>query len=1044
MSVLRIGTLSHNALDDRGTLSHAEIEARLDGLNPLADLQVAAPLALDLATSELSVAAASGAQSGVVTTAAQTFAGAKTFLNQPVCDAGPVAASHLVNKGYADSLGLGMDWQPAVVAFHEFADGKPVPPIADGARYIALSTFGVATAHHIYTWSADDDDFDETAPVKGWALYVASAASPQFAEQNVLYNGAEWVALGSSLSHQSLIGAGTLSHADIDGMLDQDVRAAASPSWPAPTVSNVDGYYSFTTAGGVQSGIRRVVDMSAGVQSDTTHPTIVSHYRAPNGNVPNPGGPMRWRHAAFLTEGGIHNSSVFGLLVDVVAGNPLEGAQYGLAHRAVELTCAGGWQHPVRPAIIALSSLGVQHETIAEADRGTRAFLSLKPGNTVNAQYGTLTYYQNVDSNDAAYIRFGNTRDSLSATTGGAVFDGGVGVAKSLRVGTNAGVGGNLTTGGLLRVNSAEAATSAATGAAVVAGGLGVGGDIYTGGVLRAAANTPSTTPATGAAVVSGGLGVGGDVTTGGAVSIESSAASTSSETGALKVAGGVGVGGRANIGGRVVIEDGTGSVSPETGALVVAGGVGVGGALRVTGFTKVGSRIEIANATAATASTGAVLTSGGISARGGAYIDGDTKIAAGTNSSSAATGALVVAGGVGVGGSVNVAGDVACSHLGAANMSCAAAPVADTDVVRKMDVAVLTPGIGEELTLGAADYSTDNPLTLRGGVSTASNTKAHLTLKSKVGRDDEEATITIRNGPEGVTLAVTGMPVAVRDTTESDSTASGALVVRGGAGVAKDLNVGGAASTKSLSVQEDAVIPRIIAGSIAKTTTPVQITAASGTPHIELYSEKTVNGVKISVTSTLAADAERGLVVSPGGDTIVEGNTRITSTSQADDLGSGALAVSGGASISKDLHIGGDIFLHNDYEVSGFGWCHDQLDPSRTVAEQTLVFTRIGDMVFLSAPEMSEMYTVSTHSNLVHEYPLAATEYIIRRPQYFSAYALRNAEPEPIPVTLLLGGGDLKYEIRVINPQMSPGTRWWMLPWSVYYRVGYSHHTPS
>lgn len=1033
MSVLRIGTLSHNALDDRGTLSHAEIEARLDGLNPLADLQVAAPLALDLATPELSVAVASGAQSGVVTTAAQTFAGAKTFLNQPVCDAGPVAASHLVNKGYADSLGLGMDWQPAVVAFHEFADGKPVPPIADGARYIALSTFGVATAHHIYTWSAGDDDFDETAPVKGWALYVASAASPQFAEQNVLYNGAEWVALGSSLSHQSLIGAGTLSHADIDGMLDQDVRAAASPSWPAPTVSNVGGYYSFTTAGGVQSGIRRVVDMSAGVQSDTTHPTIVSHYRAPNGSVPNPGGPMRWRHAAFLTEGGIHNSSVFGLLVDVVAGNPLEGAQYGLAHRAVELTCAGGWQHPVRPAIIALPSLGVQHETIAEADRGTRAFLSLKPGNTVNAQYGTLTYYQNVDSNDAAYIRFGNTRDSLSATTGGAVFDGGVGVAKSLRVGTNAGVGGNLTAGGLLRVDSAEAASSAATGAAVVAGGLGVGGDIYTGGVLRAAANTPSTTPATGAAVVSGGLGVGGDVTTGGAVSIESSAASTSSETGALKVAGGVGVGGRANIGGRVVIEDGTSSGSPETGALVVAGGVGVGGALRVAGFTKFGSRIEIANATAATASGGAVLTSGGISARGGAYIDGDTKLASGTNSSSAATGALVVAGGVGVGGSVNVAGDVACSHLGAASMSCAAAPVADTDVVRKMDVAVLTPGIGNELTLGAADCSTDNPLTLRGAASAAGNTKAHITLKSKVDGDDEEATIAIRNGVGDATLAVAGLPVEVRDTTESGSTTTGALVVRGGAGVVKDIRVGGCTRTSTLDVNGDAYVTgSLMAGHNGLETAGVDIKTASGTPQIALYSEKTIGGVKTPITSTLAADAERGFVVSPGGNMVVEGETRITSTSDADEFGSGALVVSGGVTIVKGLRVGGDFRINDLTKVLGWGWWSGIDDPN--AAAQDLIFTRMGDMVFVSAPEESETYTITGFTHLDHQF-IIAPPIKPRAPIYFNVFARVNGSTDPTPAILGLGTGN-GHGIRVGTPGVSPGDVWKLLPWSVSYHI--------
>lgn len=264
-----------------------------------------------------------------------------------------------------------------------------------------------------------------------------------------------------------------LRFGDFSALVNQDVRATANPSWPVTEVYYGDDYYSFTSAGGIRTCIHREVDMSAGIVDDITHPTIVSLYRS-GAVTPNPGGIMRWRHAAFVTEGGNHNPSLFGLYIDVVSGNTLEGTPpsefYGLNRRSVELIVTGEWHDPPRPALIAMPHFGVQNpKNISEVDRLTKAFLSFVPGNTTSVQYATITYYQNTASNGNAYIRFGNTRDATSTTSAGAVFDGGVSAAKSMYI------------GGLLRVIDTTPSVSQTTGAGVIYGGLGVGGSLYTG-----------------------------------------------------------------------------------------------------------------------------------------------------------------------------------------------------------------------------------------------------------------------------------------------------------------------------------------------------------------------------------------------------------------------------------------------------------------------------------------------------------------------------------------------------------------------------------
>jgi len=261
---------------------------------------------------------------------------------------------------------------------------------------------------------------------------------------------------------------------DFSALVDQDVRTTATPTWPMAEVTYGSGYYSFAVTGGVRGSIYRHIRDTSTVASDTTHPAVVSLYSNPPVGVTNPGGFMRWRHAAFVTEGGNHNPSLFGLFVDVVSGNTLEGTPpnefYGLNRRSVEMVVTGEWHDTYRPALIAMPSFGVQNpKNISEVDRLTKGFLSFVPGDKTSVQYATITYYQDTASNGNAYIRFGNTRDATSTTSAGAVFDGGVSAAKSMYI------------GGLLRVIDTTPSVSRTTGAGVIYGGLGVVGSLYTG-----------------------------------------------------------------------------------------------------------------------------------------------------------------------------------------------------------------------------------------------------------------------------------------------------------------------------------------------------------------------------------------------------------------------------------------------------------------------------------------------------------------------------------------------------------------------------------
>ena len=126
-------------------------------------------------------------------------------------------------------------------------------------------------------------------------------------------------------------------------------------------------------------------------------------------------------------------------------------------------------------------------------------------------------------------------------------------------------------------------------------------------GALNLPNTTTSTSTTTGALTVGGGVGIAGTMYVGGDVDITSTTTSTSTTTGAFNVAGGAGIAGTMYVGGDVDFTSSSAATSTTTGALVVTGGVGIGGATYIGGNTAITGTIKIAGGTPG---LGKVLTS--------------------------------------------------------------------------------------------------------------------------------------------------------------------------------------------------------------------------------------------------------------------------------------------------------------------------------------------------------------------------------------------------------------------------------------------------
>lgn len=202
------------------------------------------PLAYNELTTNLTINEASSTATGIVNTSAQTFNGVKTFGSVPKCSTNPTTTDGLTNKGYVDELvSRNLTWKDAVISFYDMTTPPENPTIGD--RYISTATVGDFVTNSIYQYNGNSSWLEFT-PVEGWALYVKEGET--FGDETVTYTQAStWASLGQSIRHQSLIGAGTNTHEDIDNHISdsttahfgQNLTSTGNPTFDGVTTSSI-------------------------------------------------------------------------------------------------------------------------------------------------------------------------------------------------------------------------------------------------------------------------------------------------------------------------------------------------------------------------------------------------------------------------------------------------------------------------------------------------------------------------------------------------------------------------------------------------------------------------------------------------------------------------------------------------------------------------------------------------------------------------------------------------------------------------------------
>jgi hypothetical protein len=314
----------------------------------------------------------------------------------------------------------------------------------------------------------------------------------------------------------------------------------------------------------------------------------------------------------------------------------------------------------------------------------------------------------------------------------------------------------------------------------------------------------------------------------------------------------------------------------------------------------------------------------------GNTVIAGILDITNETQSTAVAGGAVRVHGGVGIKKTVNIGEslDVAGNTNLKGTLSVAANR--DTNLGGKLSVGndtTLNGNLtltGTKAAIVGGELSVGGKATLNGDVEVAAGKT--ITLGSVVNISNELAATT-----SGAALSVAGgvdikQNLIVESTTKSTSKETGALVVKGGAGIDGDMYVSGAIySPKGVVVTSG--------GANITGTATFQDTNISGSTSI---------GGDTSVTKTTTSTSkDSGALVVAGGVGIgenlnvggalnlaedftaekavtIKGITRIQDTSDSTGIASGALTVSGGAGISKKLYVGDNISGAKNLTLSG------------------------------------------------------------------------------------------------------------------------------
>jgi hypothetical protein len=138
-----------------------------------------------------------------------------------------------------------------------------------------------------------------------------------------------------------------------------------------------------------------------------------------------------------------------------------------------------------------------------------------------------------------------STTSSFGTNSGSVTLAGGVGIA------------GNAFIGGTFVHQSTTSSVGTNSGSVTLAGGIGIAGNAFIGGTFVNQNSTSSVGTNSGAITVAGGVGIAGNAFIGGTTTIQSTQATLSASSGAMVVIGGAAVGQTLSVGGRLNIFNG-------------------------------------------------------------------------------------------------------------------------------------------------------------------------------------------------------------------------------------------------------------------------------------------------------------------------------------------------------------------------------------------------------------------------------------------------------------------------------------------------------
>ncbi|MBK7373711.1 MAG: hypothetical protein IPJ09_20185 [Saprospiraceae bacterium] len=162
--------------------------------------------------------------------------------------------------------------------------------------------------------------------------------------------------------------------------------------------------------------------------------------------------------------------------------------------------------------------------------------------------------------------------------------------------------------------------------------------------------------------------------------------------------------------------------------------------------------------------------------------------------------------------------------------------------------------------------------------------------------------------------------PVSITDETQSNSPATGALIVAGGAGIARNLNVGGTLIVDSMTTIKN------MTQSLNTTTGAWKVTGGVGiAKNLNIGGMTNIAGIMTVLDGTNSVNASTGALKVMGGAGIgkelnVGGMTSILDATNSTSISTGALKVLGGVGISRQLNVGGMTSILNDNQTTALG----------------------------------------------------------------------------------------------------------------------------